>query len=103
MLETLNLINDQWQTSANEMIEESLKNIENHIRFWRIVLGATSGPLIDSYFTKLPCGSVVAHNGYIIGQDVENLMDNWQFLRRNIKIWPDNVKLRYGSGPDDCP
>ena len=103
MEDTINLINEQWAKGSNEMIDEGLKNIEDHIRFWRILLGAKTGPLIDSYFTKLPCGTVVANNGYIIGQDVENLLDDWQFLRRKVKIWPDNVKLRYGSSPDDCP
>jgi hypothetical protein len=53
MKETLQKINEGWIEGAQQMIEESIKNIENHVRFWRVNLGATEGPLVDRYFSKL--------------------------------------------------
>lgn len=30
-------------------------------------------------------------------------MEGWHYLKRDINIWSDSVKLRYGDCPNDSP
>ncbi|WEW61382.1 bifunctional 4-alpha-glucanotransferase/amylo-alpha-1,6-glucosidase [Emydomyces testavorans] len=73
-------------------------------------------PLIETYFTRLPlnetkknqdpkCLSVV-NNGWVWNADA--LRDNAgphsrAYLRREVIVWGDCVKLRYGKSPEDSP
>ncbi|KAI8337988.1 glycogen debranching enzyme [Chlamydoabsidia padenii] len=100
----------------------ALENIKNRMIFTRLAengphLGpiSKSNPLVETYFTRLeqtkskrhPPGSLqLANNGWIWNADP--LVDfasagSSAYLRREVIIWGDCVKLRYGSGPDDNP
>ena len=73
-------------------------------------------PLIESYFTRLPINDTtrkhdprslaLVNNGWIWNADA--MMDNAgpasrAYLRREVIVWSDCVKLRYGAGPKDSP
>lgn len=67
-------------------------------------------PLIENYFTKVtdPKGKVfhLANNGWIWGGNpLVDFASNQSkaYLRREVIVWSDCVKLRYGSGPEDSP
>ena len=72
--------------------------------------------LIETYFTKLPSnertqkhepGSLaVANNGWVWNADAlkdHAGPDSKAYLRRELIVWGDCVKLRYGRGPDENP
>ena len=84
--------------------------------------GPKAGPisktttLIESYFTRLPPTEatkkhkpedlVLVNNGWVWGGNA--LIDHAGsesrvYLRREVIVWGDCVKLRYGSGPEDSP
>lgn len=53
-----------------------------------------------------PLKTIFALNGCIEADPTNNedfAMNSWHYLRRSLKIWSDNAKLRYGDGPSDCP
>ncbi|KAL8294627.1 hypothetical protein RB597_007754 [Gaeumannomyces tritici] len=73
-------------------------------------------PLVETYFTRLPRNEktakhkkedlVLVNNGWVWGGNA--LIDNAGpqsnvYLRREVIVWGDCVKLRYGSGPEDSP
>ncbi|XP_067951516.1 glycogen debranching enzyme-like [Watersipora subatra] len=83
-------------------------------------------PLVDSYFTNNnpgyisrcleedttnfdcpeKCKLIMAHNGWVMGDDpLNNFADSGSnvYLRRELVVWGDSVKLRYGSCPSDSP
>ncbi|RDW77130.1 putative glycogen debranching enzyme [Coleophoma cylindrospora] len=104
-------------------VAEILEQIFNRTKYVRIddhgpKLGEVNkkNPLIESYFTRLPQNSVTAkhkkedlalvNNGWIWAANA--LVDNAgpksrAYLRREVIVWGDCVKLRYGSGPEDSP
>lgn len=73
-------------------------------------------PLIEPYFTRLPLNETtkkhnpdalaLVNNGWVWAADA--MKDNAgpksrAYLRREVIVWGDCVKLRYGSGPEDNP
>ncbi|KAI8971904.1 glycogen debranching enzyme [Mycotypha africana] len=73
-----------------------------------------SNPVIETYFTRLedrenkhPQGSMIlANNGWIWNADPLNDFagpNSHAYLRREVIIWGDCVKLRYGNSPEDNP
>ena len=73
-----------------------------------------SDPLVDTYFTRLPVNEItqdyhpdelcLANNGWIWNADpLINFAESGSksYLRREIIVWGDCVKLRYGSKPVD--
>ncbi|MDI1493541.1 MAG: bifunctional 4-alpha-glucanotransferase/amylo-alpha-1,6-glucosidase [Ramalina farinacea] len=75
-----------------------------------------SSPLIESYFTRLPENSTtqkhgskslaLANNGWIWAANAlkdHAGSDSRAYLRREVIVWSDCVKLRYGNSPADNP
>lgn len=63
-------------------------------------------PLVEPYFTTTPAGVGLAHNGWIWGAaGVHDFAapTSQAYLRRDVIIWADSVKLRYGAAPADSP
>jgi glycogen debranching enzyme len=75
-----------------------------------------ASPLIETYFTRLPLNETtkkhnpdalaLANNGWVWAADA--MRDNAgpksrAYLRREVIVWGDCVKLRYGAGPEDNP
>ena len=73
-------------------------------------------PLVESYFTRLPLNETtrkhspkslaLVNNGWVWAADA--MRDNAgpksrAYLRREVIVWGDCVKLRYGDGPEDSP
>lgn len=104
-------------------VAEILDQIFNRTKYLRLddhgpKLGPITekSPLIETYFTRLPLNSTtkkhkekelaVVNNGWIWAANA--LIDNAgpksrAYLRREVIVWGDCVKLRYGDGPEDSP
>ncbi|KAK6362916.1 hypothetical protein TWF730_000368 [Orbilia blumenaviensis] len=107
----------------DEDTEEILEQLFNRIKYVRIDdHGPKQGPvseafpLIETYFTRLPSNKrtskfekkelALANNGWIWNADP--MIDfagpsSRAYLRREVIVWGDCVKLRYGKGPQDSP
>ncbi|PFH35082.1 Amylo-alpha-1,6-glucosidase [Besnoitia besnoiti] len=94
------------------------KAVEGHARWER--LECRRGPLGEKhwealaprYFTPLDESpepaqrSVLANNGWVMGWDATKdfaAAGALVYLRRELVVWSDCVKLRYGKGPEDAP
>ncbi|GLA23119.1 glycogen debranching enzyme [Aspergillus phoenicis ATCC 13157] len=104
-------------------VSEIMNQVFNRIKYLRIddhgpKLGAVTAqsPLIETYFTRLPLNDVtkkhkkealaLVNNGWIWNADAlrDNAgPDSRAYLRREVIVWGDCVKLRYGSCRDDNP
>jgi glycogen debranching enzyme len=72
-----------------------------------------SSPLVEPYFTRLASGPnanplkyFLANNGWIWNADpLQNfaLLPSKAYLRREVIVWGDCVKLRYGINPSSNP
>lgn len=68
-------------------------------------------PLVPTYFTRIPKRDgagmhVLANNGWIWNADpFQNFAEHPSaaYLLRDVIVWGDCVKLRYGAGPEDNP
>ncbi|GAA5939281.1 hypothetical protein JCM1841_004844 [Sporobolomyces salmonicolor] len=100
-----------------------LENTKNRVRYTRLdEHGPKKGeitakdPLVETLFTRLPKNSTtskhdpallaLANNGWI--WDADPLLDfaspgSRTYIRRDLIVWGDCVKLRFGSGPDANP
>ncbi|KAG0242510.1 family 13 glycoside hydrolase [Mortierella sp. GBAus27b] len=119
----LNEVNLEFYKEYDKDVETILKNIESRVKYIRLdehgpKMGPVSeeNPLVETYFTRLPLndrtkvhpsGSLaLVNNGWIWNADP--LQDfagqgSHAYLRREVIIWGDCVKLRYGRGPEDVP
>ncbi|KAF9397406.1 hypothetical protein BGX21_008912 [Mortierella sp. AD011] len=119
----LNEVNLDFYKSYDKDVDTIVTNIENRVKYMRLdahgpKLGPISeeNPLVETYFTRLPLNERTAkhppgslalvNNGWIWNADP--LQDfagkgSHAYLRREVIIWGDCVKLRYGKGPDDVP
>ncbi len=110
-----------------ELYDADLKaiidNTRNRVRYTRIDEdGPQKGPitnestLVESLFTRLPATArtkgkdpralALANNGWIWDADpLKNFAesDSRTYIRRDLIVWGDCVKLRYGNGPEDNP
>ena len=109
----------EYDTDASEIMDQ----VFNRTKYIRIddhgpKLGPVTktNPLIESYFTRLPLNDTtkehsskalaLANNGWIWNADAmrDNAgPDSKAYLRREVIVWGDCVKLRYGSSPKDNP
>jgi len=101
--------------------EAILKNIGERIKYERIALHgpklgpiSKSKPLLNTYFTwiqfKNTNGSIreipLANNGWVFNHNPTvdfASKDSRAYLRRDVIIWGDCVKMRYGNSPSDNP
>jgi glycogen debranching enzyme len=120
ILQELNLpFYKEYDGDAKEIMEQ----LFNRIKYVRIdahgpKLGEVNdaNPLIEPYFTRLPLNETtkkhnpealaLVNNGWVWAADA--MRDNAgpksrAYLRREVIVWGDCVKLRYGSGPQDNP
>ncbi|EPQ65564.1 Bgt-4880 [Blumeria graminis f. sp. tritici] len=123
IIDILNAINLPLYKEYDRDVEEILTQLHNRIKYVRLddhgpKLGVidAENPLIETYFTRLPKNSVTSkhsqedlalvNNGWVWAANA--LVDNAgpksrAYLRREVIVWGDCIKLRYGDGPQDCP
>ncbi|KAM0721639.1 hypothetical protein Q7P37_002564 [Cladosporium fusiforme] len=119
----LNEVNLYWYRECNADIATIKEQVFGRAKYMRLDdNGPKTGditlenPLIESYFTRLPKNDItsqhdpnslaLANNGWVWAADV--MRDNAGphskvYLCRQLIVWGDCVKLRYGSGPEDSP
>ncbi|PVU86318.1 hypothetical protein BB560_006755 [Smittium megazygosporum] len=120
----LDIVNLKFYREYDDDVKSILTNIRNTIEHERLSGKSWKSdkpvcpayPLIDPYFTVLPKNSTtaklsedelaLANNGWIWGG---NPMENFasdkskSYIRREVIVWGDCVKLNYGSRPEDNP
>lgn len=123
MTQILDIINVPFYEEYDAEVAEILQQLFNRIKYVRLdehgpKLGPINreNPLIETYFTRLPQNEVTAkhrkedlvlvNNGWVWGGNA--LVDNAGpqsrvYLRREVIVWGDCTKLRYGDGPKDSP
>ncbi|KAK5988574.1 Glycogen debranching enzyme [Cladobotryum mycophilum] len=121
--QVLDALNVQFYEEYDADLKELLEQIFNRIKYVRLDENGPkwgeineSSPLIETYFTRLPENSTtaklsageraLANNGWVWGGNA--LIDNAgpqskAYLRREVIVWGDCVKLRYGSSREDSP
>ncbi|KAF2280702.1 glycogen debranching enzyme [Westerdykella ornata] len=120
ILEEVNLV---YYGEYDDDAQEILEQLFNRIKYVRLdahgpKLGeiTDASPLIETYFTRLPLNETtkmhnrdalaLVNNGWVWAADA--MRDNAgsssrAYLRREVIVWGDCVKLRYGDGPQDNP
>ena len=117
----LNQVNLPLYEKVNEDLRAALSNIANRVRYERLAGDGPhfnnnpTQPLICPYFTKIKYGSNVktnqeyfaaANNGWVWGGNpTQNFAEfpGSAYLRRELIVWGDLVKLRFGAQPSDSP
>ncbi|KAI0731152.1 glycoside hydrolase family 13 protein [Earliella scabrosa] len=104
---------EEWTDDTKAAMEQ----IRNRLRYTRLEehgpkLGPITPtlPLVEPYFTRLkktdPATYSLANNGWIWNADPLSNFALWPskaYLRREVIVWGDCVKLRYGDGPSSNP
>lgn len=118
-----NIINVQLYAECNDDLKAAKDGIKGRLRYTRLDshgprMGeiSTESPLIETYFTRLSKPSdgdktdsrsmSLANNGWMWAADpLKNFAEypSKAYLRREVIVWGDCVKLRYGKGPEDNP
>lgn len=123
MLDILAALNVTLYAEYDKDVKEILEQLFNRIKYVRLDDNGPkfgpindTNPLIESYFTRLPSNETTSHlsagqkalvnNGWVWGGNA--LVDNAGpesivYLKREVIVWGDCVKLRYGAGPEDNP
>lgn len=120
VLDELNL---PFYREYDEDVAEIMQQVFDRVKYLRLdehgpKLGSVTkkDPFIETYFSRLPDNEVTKKhspkalalvcNGWIWAADAmkDNAGPDWRpYLRREVIVWSDCVKLRYGKGPDDNP
>ncbi|CAL5865952.1 uncharacterized protein PFLUO_LOCUS159 [Penicillium psychrofluorescens] len=123
LLKLLDEVNLPFYKEFDADLEDMMDQLFNRIKYLRIddhgpKLGAVTkdSPFIESYFTRLPDNETtkkhspralaLVNNGWIWNADAmrDNAgPDSKAYLRREVIVWGDCVKLRYGNSPKDSP
>lgn len=123
LTQILDVVNVRFYEEYDKEIGEILQQLFNRIKYTRLdehgpKMGPINqaNPLIETYFTRLnkseasdkfkPEDLVLVNNGWVWAGNA--LVDNAGpqsrvYLRREVIVWGDCVKLRYGSSPKDSP
>lgn len=110
-------INLDLYAEYDDDISSIKRQLKDRIRFLRLDdNGPKLGPvtsknrIAETYFTRLEDKDgkswALANNGWIWGGDplVDFASkDSKAYIRREVIVWSDCIKLRYGSGPSDSP
>ncbi|KAK8847657.1 glycogen debranching enzyme [Kwoniella newhampshirensis] len=119
----LDVLNVDLYAECNDDVKAAVDGVVGRLRFTRLEDGGPKmGPiteehaLIERYFTRIskndttakhsPAALVVANNGWMWGADpLKNFAEypSKAYLRRQVIVWDDCVKLRYGTKPEDNP
>ncbi|KAF9557321.1 glycoside hydrolase family 13 protein [Agrocybe pediades] len=117
LVDVLNVpLYQEWEDDT----KAALESVRNRVNYTRLdahgpKLGEITkkNPLVEPYFTRLepspeadPLVYSLANNGWIWNADpLQNfaLLPSKAYLRREVIVWGDCVKLRYGSQPSDNP
>jgi glycogen debranching enzyme len=120
LLDAVNLpLYEEYDTDVADIMDQ----LFNRIKYLRIddhgpKMGPVNkdSPLIETYFTRLPLNETtkkhspkalaLVNNGWIWNADAmrDNAgPDSKAYLRREVIVWGDCVKLRYGNSPEDNP
>lgn len=123
MTDILNELNGPYYKAYDTDVEVIQQQIRDRVRYLRLddngpKLGAI-GPesaFIESYFTRLPSNAAtkkhnprslfLVNNGWIWAANAlkdHAGPDSRAYLRREVIVWGDCVKLRYGNSPADNP
>ncbi|KAK4196962.1 family 13 putative glycoside hydrolase [Triangularia verruculosa] len=123
LVKVLDVVNVPFYKEYDAEVADTLQQVFNRIKYVRLdehgpKLGPINqeNPLIETYFTRLPLNEktkkhkkedlVLVNNGWVWGGNA--LVDNAGpesrvYLRREVIVWGDCTKLRFGSGPQDSP
>lgn len=123
MIQILDQINIPFYQEFDSDVTTIIQQISDRVKYLRLddhgpklgEINATN-PFIESYFTRLPTNSTtqkhkptslaLVNNGWIWAADA--MKDHAgscsrAYLRREVIVWSDCVKLRYGNSPKDNP
>ena len=123
MSEILDELNLRFYREYDDDVKVIIDQILNRVKYVRLddhglKLGPITSekPLIETYFTRLPQNATtqkhsanslaLVNNGWIWAADAmkDNAgPDSRAYLRREVIVWSDCVKLRYGKSPEDNP
>lgn len=119
----LDAVNMPFYTRYDNDVAAILENTTNHMRFQRLAKNgpqyrevSAEVPLVNTYFTRLPRNAhtsrhspdalAIANNGWVWAADPKVNFASPQssaYLRREVIVWGDCAKLRYGQSPQDNP
>ena len=123
MTDIVNEINAGFYRDYDSDVAIIQQQLHDRIRYLRLdgdgpKIGpiSKSSPLIESYFTRLPANATtkehskkslsLVNNGWIWAANAlkdHAGSDSRSYLRREVIVWSDCVKLRYGNSPADNP
>lgn len=121
--EILNELNLPFYREYDSDVAEIMQQVFDRVKYLRLAengpkLGPVTkeNPFIETYFSRLPLNETTKKhnskaltlvcNGWIWAADAmkDNAGPDWRpYLRREVIVWSDCVKLRYGKGPEDSP
>ena len=119
----LNTLNTPYYQHYDSIVKEVVTNVMNTFQYNRYDPGGpkygpvtVEFPLVWRYFSEITTNKKdakgknivlpLANNGWIFGTDpTDDFIAPGKecYLRRQVVIWGDNVKLNYGSKPEDNP
>ena len=119
----LDVLNVDLYSECNDDVSAAQEGILGRLKFTRLdehgpKMGEISrdSPIVELYFTRLPQNETtskqpasalaLANNGWMWGADpLKNFAEypSKAYLRRQVIVWSDCIKLRYGSKPEDNP